>query len=225
MEEWIFRVTAVALPAIIAITLHEAAHGFVAWRLGDDTAYRLGRVTFNPLRHIDPFGTVLLPALMYFTTGFVFGWAKPVPVNFGRLDHPRRDMVWVALAGPGTNFLLAVVSAVLWGLVDPQNGIVEAWLRAASEVSILVNVILMVFNLIPLPPLDGGRVAVGVLPYALAFPLARLERFGMLILLGAFFLLPMLGREFGYDLNVMTWVLGPPVDAVIEFIQILTGNG
>ncbi|SMH59323.1 site-2 protease family protein [Azospirillum agricola] len=225
MEEWIFRVTAVALPAIIAITLHEAAHGFVAWRLGDDTAYRLGRVTFNPLRHIDPFGTVLLPALMYFTTGFVFGWAKPVPVNFGRLHHPRRDMVWVALAGPGTNFLLAVVSAVLWGLVDPQNGIVEAWLRAASEVSILVNVILMVFNLIPLPPLDGGRVAVGVLPNALAFPLARLERFGMLILLGAFFLLPMLGREFGYDLNVMTWVLGPPVDAVIEFIQILTGNG
>lgn len=224
MEEWIFRVTAVALPAIIAITLHEAAHGFVAWRLGDDTAYRLGRVTFNPLRHIDPFGTVLLPALMYFTTGFVFGWAKPVPVNFARLDHPRRDMVWVALAGPGTNFLLAVISAVLWGMVDPQNGIVELWLRAAAEVSILVNVILMVFNLIPLPPLDGGRVAVGILPDFLAFPLARLERFGMLILLAAFFLLPMLGREFGMDLSVMTWVLGPPVDAVIEFIQTLTGN-
>lgn len=224
MEEWIFRVTAVAFPAIIAITLHEAAHGFVAWRLGDDTAYRLGRVTFNPIRHIDPFGTVLLPALMYFTTGFVFGWAKPVPVNFGRLNHPRRDMVWVALAGPGTNFLLALVSAVIWGLVDPRNGMVEMWIRAAAEVSILVNVILMVFNLIPLPPLDGGRVAVGVLPDALAFPLARLERFGMVILLAAFFLLPMLGREIGVDLNVMTWVLGPPVDAVIGLIQTLTGN-
>lgn len=224
MEEWIFRVTAVALPAILAITLHEAAHGFVAWRLGDDTAYRLGRVTFNPLRHIDPFGTVLLPALMYFTTGFVFGWAKPVPVNFGRLGHPRRDMVWVALAGPGVNFALAVLSALLWGLVDPHSGMVGQWLKAATEVSILVNVILMVFNLIPLPPLDGGRVAVGILPDALAFPLARLERFGMLILLGAAFLLPAIGRQIGVDLNVMTWVLGPPVDAVIDLIQILTGN-
>ncbi len=225
MEEWIFRVTAVALPAILAITLHEAAHGFVAWRLGDDTAYRLGRVTFNPLRHIDPFGTVLLPAVMYFTTGFVFGWAKPVPVNFARLDHPRRDMVWVALAGPGTNFLLAVASAVLWRLVHSQDGIVGLWLQSAAMISILVNVILMVFNLIPLPPLDGGRVAVGILPDFLALPLARLERFGMLILLGAFFLLPMLGREIGVDLNVMSWVLGPPVDAVIGFIQALTGNG
>jgi Zn-dependent protease len=225
MEEWIFRVTAVALPAILAITLHEAAHGFVAWRLGDDTAYRLGRVTFNPLRHIDPFGTVLLPAVMYFTTGFVFGWAKPVPVNFGRLDHPRRDMVWVALAGPGTNFVLALLSAILWGVVNPEHGIIEHWLRAAAEVSILVNVILMVFNLIPLPPLDGGRVAVGILPDVLAFPLARLERFGMPILLAAFFLLPMLGRQIGVDLNVMTWLMGPPVDAVIELIQILTGNG
>jgi Zn-dependent protease len=225
VEEWIFRVTAVALPAILAITLHEAAHGFVAWRLGDDTAYRLGRVTFNPLRHIDPFGTVLLPAVMYFTTGFVFGWAKPVPVNFGRLDHPRRDMVWVALAGPGTNFVLALLSAILWGVVNPEHGIIEHWLRAAAEVSILVNVILMVFNLIPLPPLDGGRVAVGILPDVLAFPLARLERFGMPILLAAFFLLPMLGRQIGVDLNVMTWLMGPPVDAVIELIQILTGNG
>ncbi len=225
MEEWIFRVTAVALPAILAITLHEAAHGFVAWRLGDDTAYQLGRVTFNPLRHIDPFGTVLLPALMYFTTGFVFGWAKPVPVNFGRLNHPRRDMVWVALAGPGTNFVLALLSAILWGLVNPEHGIIQHWLRAAAEVSILVNVILMVFNLIPLPPLDGGRVAVGILPDILAFPLARLERFGMPILLAAFFLLPMLGRQIGVDLNVMTWLMGPPVDAVIDLIQILTGNG
>lgn len=224
METWIFQVTAVALPAILAITFHEAAHGFIAWQLGDDTAKRLGRVTFNPLRHIDPFGTVLLPALMYFTTGFVFGWAKPVPVDFSRLNHPRRDMVWVALAGPGTNFLLAVASAVVWGITAPNAGMVELWLRAAMEVSVLINVILMVFNLIPLPPLDGGRVAVGILPDALAFPLARLERFGMLILLAVIFLLPMVGRQVGIDLNVMSWILGPAVDRVIELIQILTGN-
>ena len=214
---------AVAIPAILAITLHEAAHGFVAkWR-GDDTAWRLGRVTLNPFRHIDPFGTVILPALMYFTTGFVFGWAKPVPVNFGRLHHPRRDMVWVALAGPGINFILALVSAILWGMAV-GNGGMATWLRATLEVSILVNVVLMVFNLIPLPPLDGGRVAVGLLPDALAFPLARLERFGMLILLGAFFLLPMIGREIGVNLNVMNWVLGPPVDYVIDVIRVLSGN-
>lgn len=225
METWIFQVTAVALPAILAITFHEAAHGFVAWRLGDDTAKRLGRVTFNPLRHIDPFGTVLLPALMYFTTGFVFGWAKPVPVDFSRLYHPRRDMVWVALAGPGTNFLLAVASALVWRMTGAADDIVDLWLRAAMEVSILINVILMVFNLIPLPPLDGGRVAVGILPDALAFPLARLERFGMPILLAVVFLLPMLGRQIGVDLNLMSWFLGPAVDWVIELIQTLTGNG
>ena len=214
---------AVAIPAILAITLHEAAHGFVAkWR-GDDTAWQLGRVTLNPFRHIDPFGTVILPALMYFTTGFVFGWAKPVPVNFARLHHPRRDMVWVALAGPGINFILALVSAILWGMAV-GDGVIATWLRAALEVSVLVNVVLMVFNLIPLPPLDGGRVAVGLLPDALAFPLARLERFGMLILLGAFFLLPMIGREIGVNLNVMSWVLGPPVDTVIDVIRVLSGN-
>jgi len=217
-------IVAVAIPAILAITMHEAAHGFVAkWR-GDDTAWMLGRVTLNPIRHIDPFGTVILPALMYFTTGFVFGWAKPVPVNFGRLYNPRSDMVWVALAGPGINFFLALVSAILWGLTDPQSGPFELWFRAALEVSVLVNVVLMVFNLIPLPPLDGGRVAVGVLPDALAFPLARLERYGMFILIGALFLLPMIGREFGLNLNVLAWVLGPPVDYVIDLIQILSGN-
>lgn len=217
-------IVAVAIPAILAITLHEAAHGFVAkWR-GDDTAWRLGRVTLNPFRHIDPFGTVILPALMYFTTGFVFGWAKPVPVNFARLHHPRRDMVWVALAGPGVNFVLALVSAMLWGLIGGQAEGLAAWFRAALEVSVLVNVVLMVFNLIPLPPLDGGRVAVGVLPDALAVPLARLERFGMLILLGAFFLLPMIGREIGVNLNVLSWVLGPPVDWVIDVIRVLSGN-
>jgi len=224
VEEWIFRVTAIAIPAILAITLHEAAHGWMASKLGDDTAWRLGRVTFNPLRHVDPFGTVILPALMYFTTGFIFGWAKPVPVDFSRLRNPRRDMVWVALAGPGTNFLLALASTFLWGFIDPQGGLGFLWLKAMLEVSVLANVVLMVFNMIPLPPLDGGRVAVGLLPDALAFPLARLERYGILILIFALFLLPVIGRELGYDLNVFSWIVGPLVDYAIELMGFLTGN-
>ncbi|WP_207458687.1 site-2 protease family protein [Azospirillum sp. SYSU D00513] len=225
MEEWILQIAAVALPAILAITLHEAAHGFAAWRLGDDTALRLGRVTLNPIRHVDPIGTVILPAVMYFTTGFMFGWAKPVPVNFGRLNNPRRDMVWVALAGPGVNLALAYLSVLLWGFTEPGGSLTESWFRLMLQVSVLVNVVLMVFNLIPLPPLDGGRVAVGLLPDALAFPLARLERYGILILMFALFLLPMIGRQIGVDLGILSMVLGPPVDFVIDLLQTLTGNG
>lgn len=215
-------IIAVAIPAILAITLHEAAHGFVArWR-GDDTAYMLGRVTLNPIKHIDPFGTVLLPAVMYFSTGFVFGWAKPVPVNVRRLNNPRSDMVWVALAGPGINFALAFVSALLLHAFQPTSGL-EFWVAQSLQISVLVNVILMVFNLIPLPPLDGGRVAVGVLPDRLAFPLARLENVGIFIILGLFFLLPMLLREFGIDFNPSALVLWPAIDAMINFIAVISG--
>lgn len=223
MEDVILRITAVAIPAILAITLHEAAHGWMAMKLGDDTAARLGRVTFNPLRHIDPFGTVILPAVMYFTTGFVFGWAKPVPVDFSRLHHPRRDMVWVALAGPGTNFLLALASA--WGLarLGEGQGLIYAWLTAALTVSVLANIILMIFNMIPLPPLDGGRVAVGVLPDALAFPLARLERYGILILVSVLFLLPFVGRELGLNLDVLAWIMQPAIGWVLDVLEFLTG--
>jgi Zn-dependent protease len=223
VEDWILKITAVAIPAILAITLHEAAHGWMAQKLGDDTAARLGRVTFNPLRHIDPFGTVILPAVMYFTTGFVFGWAKPVPVDFTRLNHPRRDMVWVALAGPGTNFLLALASA--WGLArfGDVQGMFGAWLAATLTVSVLANVILMIFNMIPLPPLDGGRVAVGVLPDALAFPLARLERYGILILVFALFLLPFVGREVGLNLDVFSWIMQPAIGWAINLLEFLTG--
>ena len=224
MDEWMFRITAIAIPAILAITLHEAAHGWMANKLGDDTALRLGRVTFNPIRHIDPVGTVILPALMYFTTGFVFGWAKPVPVDFGRLRNPRRDMVWVALAGPGTNFVLALVSAWLWGFVDPQGDMGWMWVKAMLEVSILANVVLMVFNLIPLPPLDGGRVAVGLLPDRLAYRLAGLERYGILILVFVLFLVPMVAQELGFRFSVFDWVIGPVVDHVIGLLGVLTGN-
>ncbi len=181
-------------------------------------------MTFNPIRHIDPFGTIILPAVMYFTTGFVFGWAKPVPVDFGRLRHPRMDMVKVAIAGPAVNLVLAVVSAWLWGWLPAEPDGPALWVKAALEVSVLVNVILMVFNMIPLPPLDGGRVAVGLLPDVLAYPLSRLENAGIFILIGVLFLLPLAAREFGYDVNVFAWVIEPPVRFVIETIGSLTGN-
>lgn len=210
----------IAVPIIIAITFHEAAHGFVAWRLGDDTAYRLGRVTFNPLKHIDPIGTIILPFALYLTTGFMFGYAKPVPVNFRRLRNPRRDMVLVAAAGPGINLLLGIVSAFLLHFVPGQSGIAAAMLFA----SVGVNVILAVFNMLPLPPLDGGRVAVGLLPYPLSLYLARLERYGMLVLILALIVLPWVGAQVGMDLNVLSWIIGPIADRVEAFIYWVTGN-
>jgi Zn-dependent protease len=218
------KILAVAIPVIIAITLHEAAHGFVAWRLGDDTAYRQGRVTFNPLKHIDAFGTILLPAMLIFLRApFVFGWAKPVPVNFGRLRRPRRDMVLVAAAGPGTNLALAWISGVLIHVAGQFPAPIAEWLSFSLSVSIVVNAILAVFNMIPLPPLDGGRVAVGLLPEALAIPLARLERWGILVLIGILFVVPALAREIGYDLSLFTWIVLPLVDIVIDAIEALTG--
>lgn len=221
----IIKIAIIAVPIIIAITFHEAAHGFVAWRLGDDTAYRLGRVTFNPIRHIDPMGTIILPAALYLTTGFMFGYAKPVPVNFGRLRQPRRDMVLVAAAGPGINILLAVASAILLHLVPLEGSTAMQIAGSILVVSVTVNVILAVFNMLPLPPLDGGRVAVGLLPYPLAVRLARLERYGMFILLGAIFLLPWIGSQLGIDLAIVQWIIGPVAERIEHFIYWITGNG
>ena len=214
------------LPVVIAVTFHEAAHGFVAYRLGDDTARQAGRVTFNPLKHIDLFGTIILPALLLLSSSgrFMFGYAKPVPVNFRRLNHPRQDMVWVAVAGPATNVLLAIASSLLFYGVDLMPPSPAEWLAANLVNSIQFNALICVFNMLPLPPLDGGRVAVGLLPDALALPLARLERYGMLILLLFLFIVPYFGEQTGHNLNIVNWLIGAPAEALIRFVLAITGQ-
>ncbi len=211
------------IPVIIAITFHEAAHGWVADRLGDDTARRLGRVTFNPIRHVDRFGTIVLPGLLLLFAPFVFGYAKPVPVNFARLRNPKRDMIWVALAGPGMNIGLALVSTWLLRFVHLLPAPVVEWTALMLGASLLINVILAVFNMLPIPPLDGGRVAVGLLPHRLAVPLSRLERWGIFIVIGAVLVLPMAGDSLGIDLHVFYWVVWLPSTYVIMGITSITG--
>lgn len=190
-----------ALPVIFAITLHEAAHGYVARHYGDNTAYMLGRVTLNPISHIDPLGTIAMPLLLYFATSgaFLFGYAKPVPVNFGRLRNPKRDMIWVALAGSGANLVQAISWTVLF-YVLAATGVKEPFFLRMCEAGLLVNLVMFAFNLFPLPPLDGGRILVGLLPWKQAALVSRVEPWGFFIVMalvitgvvGTFWLRPLM---------------------------------
>ncbi|HZE55815.1 MAG TPA: site-2 protease family protein [Bradyrhizobium sp.] len=225
MNITLYDVSVWVLPLVIAITFHEAAHGFVAHRLGDNTAYDLGRVSFNPLRHIDPFGTLIMPAILLMAhSPFLFGYAKPVPVNFRALRSPRIDMVLVALAGPATNIALALLAAAAFHVVGYLPANVAPWGAENLKNALIINVILAIFNMLPIPPLDGGRVAVGLLPKVLALPLSRLEPFGMLILIGILILLPLAGSQFGLNLDVISAILRTSTGFVIWLILAVTGN-
>jgi len=221
----IYIVSIWLLPVLIAITFHEAAHGYVARFLGDDTASRLGRVSLNPLRHIDPFGTILLPGLLLLARSpFLFGYAKPVPINFQALRNPRSGMVLVAAAGPATNIGLAIVAALGFHLIVYLPMIAARWAALNLKNALIINVVLAVFNLFPLPPLDGGRIAVGLLPNVFAKQLARLEPYGMMILIGLFIVLPVLGSQLGVDLRFVSHFISIATDAIIGAILRLTGN-
>jgi Zn-dependent protease len=211
-----YQISVWVLPILIAVTFHEAAHGFVAHLLGDDTAWRLGRVTFNPLKHIDPFGTVLLPVMLLLAgSPFLFGYAKPVPVNFRALRHPRRDMILVAAAGPAMNLVLATLAALSFRVLTYGAGVPMRFLAANLENALALNVVLAVFNLLPIPPLDGGRILVGVLPKALGRPLSRLEPYGLVLLIGLLIVLPLLGAHFGLDLDFLSYVITRSSRAII----------
>jgi Zn-dependent protease len=183
---WIQMLSLYAIPAVLAITLHEAAHGYAAKRLGDLTAYQQGRITLNPIKHIDVIGTLIVPAVLLLASGgkMAFGWAKPVPVNFAALRNPKKDMFWVAAAGPGANLIMAIGWALIFKLtlIMPEHYFSSPLLEMA-KVGILINLVLMVLNLMPVPPLDGGRIAISVLPHALAYHLAKLEPYGLLVIM------------------------------------------
>ncbi|MFA5371764.1 MAG: site-2 protease family protein [Sideroxydans sp.] len=210
MDHLIQLIAVAAIPILFAITLHEAAHGYVARHFGDMTAYQAGRISLNPIRHIDPVGTILLPLLTLALGGILFGWAKPVPVNFSALRHPKKDMLWVAIAGPASNLLMALLWALMIKLVwlFPGSYFAEPLLQMA-QIGIKINVILMVLNLLPLPPLDGGRVAVSLLPHRQAYQLSRIEPYGLFILIGLA-ITPVLG-----------WIITPLFGVVMNFINFI----
>ena len=194
-----------ALPVLLAITVHEAAHGYAARHYGDNTAYALGRITLNPLKHIDPIGTILMPLVLIFAgSPFLFGYAKPVPVHFGNLNNPKRDMVWVALAGPASNLAMALIWGIVFYLLQGA-GVNESFFNKMAQGGILVNAVMFAFNLFPLPPLDGGRILVGLLPYKYAELVSRVEPWGFFIVLGlviagvinAIWMMPMMNVTYG----------------------------
>jgi Zn-dependent protease len=212
-----------ALPILLAITLHEASHGYVANMLGDPTAKRMGRLSLNPIAHIDPFGTVILPLITFFIGGFIFGYAKPVPVNFRNLRNPKRDMIWVALAGPGANAVLALAGGALALTLGVVPAFFKDWFYLNLQFLIFFNCIIGVLNLMPLLPLDGGRVLAGLLPDALAREFSKTERYGIVLFIGIFFLLPMLLRTLGIGFSPAEMLIFKPACGVYGMIANLFG--
>ena len=212
IDQLIQTIALAAIPVLFAITLHEAAHGYVARHFGDMTAAQAGRISLNPMRHIDPFGTVILPLLTLWMGGILFGWAKPVPVNFAALRNPKKDMLWVAIAGPASNLVMAMGWALIYkmGLMFPESYFADPMLGMAMW-GIKINVVLMVLNLLPLPPLDGGRVAVSLLPHRQAFQLAKIEPYGMFILI------------FLAITPVLSLILSPLIELVFKLLSLLFG--
>ena len=206
---YIQKIAVYALPVIFAITVHEAAHGFAARYFGDMTADRAGRITLNPLKHIDPIGTILLPALTLLVGGILFGWAKPVPVDFSRLRHPTRDMLWVAAAGPASNFVMALFWALMIKFAVTVPSIYSEPLGLMGQAGVMINVVLMVLNLLPLPPLDGGRIAVSLLPNRMAYQYAQIERYGFIILIVLL------------ATGLLATIMEPFIHALIQFIEFI----
>ncbi len=212
IDQLIQTIALAAIPVLFAITLHEAAHGYVARHFGDMTAFQQGRISLNPVRHIDPVGTILLPMLTLWMGGILFGWAKPVPVNFAALRNPKKDMLWVALAGPASNLLMALGWALIYkiALAFPDNYYAVP-LLAMAKIGININVVLMVLNLLPLPPLDGGRIAISMLPHQLAYKLSQIEPYGMFILI------------FLAVTSVLGWILSPFMGMAYYVIRLIFG--
>ena len=212
IEQLIQTIALAAIPILFAITLHEAAHGYVARHFGDMTAFQAGRISLNPLRHIDPVGTILLPLMTLWLGGILFGWAKPVPVNFAALRRPKQDMLWVALAGPASNLFMALGWVLLAKLALMfQGGYFAEPLLKMAQIGININLVLMLLNLLPLPPLDGGRIAVSMLPHRQASLLARIEPYGMFILI------------FLAVTSVLGWILRPLMNIAYDVIQLIFG--
>lgn len=228
MDNLLVNISIMAIPILLAITLHEAAHGYVANYFGDPTAKMMGRLSLNPIRHIDPIGTILMPLVIFFLSNFTFtfGYAKPVPVTTENLRNPKTDMIWVALAGPAANIFLALMGGVLLLTLGLVPEFFKNWFENTLHLLIFFNCLLAIFNMMPLPPLDGGRVVTGLLPGPLAYKFGSIERYGFLILVGVIFILPRLSGVLGVNIDLgRMLIFGPARSLYLFIVNLFSGGG